>query len=343
MQLFHCPACGQTLHFENTRCLNCGRDVGYDPDSARMEAVEPDGPVWRRPDGSGGPWRFCENWELSACNWLVPAGDSAMCRACRHNRTIPGLADPGNLLLWQKMEGAKRRLIYALLRLGQGPELPGPHATEPVIFDFPADLGGQAAMTGHADGVITIALAEADDAERERRRTQMHEPYRTLLGHFRHEIGHWYWDRLIRDGGRLEAFRALFGDDRADYAEALRRNYEVGPPADWQARHVSTYAASHPWEDWAETFAHYLHIVDAMEMAQAMQISVGGSMLGRDPYRGVATSDLLSAWMPLSLALNGLNRTVGLNDPYPFVLSDEVRRKLAFVAETLGNEAQPAA
>ena len=129
-------------------------------------------------------------------------------------------------------------------------------------------------VTGHDNGAVTIALSEADPAESEKRRAELDEPYRTPLGHFRHEIGHHYWDVLVRDGGMLEACRARFGDDREDYAEALQRHYREGPPANWQERFVSAYATSHPWEDFAEAWAHYFHIVDTLDTANAFGLSL---------------------------------------------------------------------
>ena len=338
MKLFSCPECGQPLHFENTTCLGCGRHVGYLPETAEMVAVESDGPVWRRPSApEQGPWRFCANWELSACNWLVEgATEGTLCRACRHNRVIPDLSDPEAQALWRKMEGAKRRLIYGLLQLGLPPEPPGEGAVEPLVFDFPADTAGAPAMTGHDSGEITVALVEADDATREARRTAMGEPFRTLLGHFRHEVGHFEWDKLIRDDpDRLARFRALFGDDRDDYAAALERHYSNGAPLDWQDAHISAYATSHPWEDWAETWAHYLHIIDAMELACALGITVGGRSMAPDPYRRTPIAEVIASWVPLTVALNGLNRSMGLPDLYPFVLSAPVAEKLTFVEEVV--------
>src|SRR5262249_50270393 len=155
---------------------------------------------------------------------------------------------------------AKRRLVYTLLALNLPLVSRQEDRESGLSFEFladPADPAAPRVMTGHAGGVITVNVAEADDAERERRRLQMNEPYRPLLGAFRHEIGHYYWDRLIRGSARLAAFRETFGDERADYAEALDRHHAGGPPGDWQDRFVSAYASSHPWEDWAETWAHY--------------------------------------------------------------------------------------
>ena len=198
-------------------------------------------------------------------------------------------------------------------------------------------------MTGHDDGLITLSLQEADDAERERNRVAMHEPYRTLLGHFRHEIGHYFWDRLVfdaPDGGRLEAFRALFGDERADYGQALQRHYDQGAPADWQSRFVTAYATMHPWEDFAETWAHYLHIVDTLEIAGAFGLSTQPALtqgeelhasVDFDPYHAATMQQLSESWLPLTVAVNSLNRAMGQPDLYPFVLSTPALEKLAFV------------
>ncbi len=196
-------------------------------------------------------------------------------------------------------------------------------------------------MTGHDNGLITIALAEADDAEREKRRAAMGEPYRTLLGHFRHEVGHYYWDRLVRDGGRLDACRAVFGDDSQDYDQALQRHYAEGAPANWQENYVHQRLCDHaPWEDFAETWAHYLHIVDTLEMAGAFGVRVDPSSttdgeleasVDFDPYKAGDVQQLIDAWLPLTFALNSLNRGMGQADLYPFVLSPAVIEKLGFI------------
>jgi hypothetical protein len=200
-------------------------------------------------------------------------------RACQLNRTIPHLETPGNLLRWQRLEAAKHRLVYGLLRFGLPLTSRAEDPQAGLAFDFLADSGpafreNAQAMTGHSQGLITINIAEADDAERERHRQDMAEPYRTLLGHFRHEIGHYYWERLVRGGTWLEPFRALFGDERQDYGAGLERHYAAGPRPDWSQRFVSAYAGMHPWEDWAETWAHYLHIVDTLETANAFGLRV---------------------------------------------------------------------
>ncbi|MFE3838941.1 zinc-binding metallopeptidase family protein [Pseudogemmobacter sonorensis] len=357
MKLFQCQCCGQVLHFENTACLRCGRAVGYLPlgggSPDRMLAVEPAGALWQAaPDEQGhvapGNWRFCRNWELSACNWMVPArpddaeASADYCPACRHNRTVPDLSDPTHAAQWQKIEVAKRRLIYTLAHLGLPRPALGDDHPEPMIFDFLADDPGsvERVLTGHANGVVTIALTEADDPTRERMRSEMGEAYRTLLGHFRHEIGHYYWDILVRDGGHIEAFRALFGDESTDYAAALERHYQNGAPAGWQREYVSSYATMHPWEDWAETWAHYLHMIDTLETAAAFGMSIDPTVedegelsaeIDFDPWRIWRSERLVSAWLPLTVALNALNRSMGHPDSYPFALPAPVLEKLGFV------------
>ncbi|TGD64630.1 hypothetical protein EYC08_10150 [Tabrizicola sp. WMC-M-20] len=353
MKLFHCQCCGAILYFENTVCLKCGHMLGYLPDADRMLAVVADGPVWRAlPDTAAqtvqgtdpGPLRFCRNWERSACNWMhrSAAGDgdgpAGYCLACLHNRTVPDLSTPAHVKLWTKMEAAKRRLMYSVLRLNLPRPLPDSGHPEPLVFEFLADDPGstEKVLTGHSDGVITIALIEADDAARETRRSQMGEAYRTLLGHFRHEVGHYYWDLLVRDGDALEDCRALFGDERADYAEAMKKHYEMGAPEGWENRFVSAYATMHPWEDWAETWAHYLHMVDTLETASALglRVDAGQSLAAKvdaDPHHSRDAGQLIGNWVPLTLALNSLNRSMGQSDLYPFSLPADVQTKLRFV------------
>jgi hypothetical protein len=223
----------------------------------------------------------------------VPAEASgAFCQACRLNRTIPDLGRPEHLLRWQRLEAAKHRLVYSLLRLGLALVSKFEDPDTGLAFDFLADPpagfpDGPNILTGHAQGLITINLAEADDAEREHTRKEMAEPYRTLLGHFRHEIGHYYWEQLVRDGPWLEWFRTMFGDERQDYGACLERHHAEGPPPDWQERFVSGYASAHPWEDFAETWAHYLHIVDTLETADAFGLRIA-PMAGRAPGLAMA-------------------------------------------------------
>lgn len=348
MRLFSCQSCSQILFFENTICERCRHTLGFWPDDEVLTALEP------APDSTGDTWvalgvpgrtfRLCANAQHAVCNWLVDAASGeTLCAACRHNRVIPELGDADKRLAWHKIEAAKHRLFYTLYKLGL-PKVVAMNAThEPLVFKFLADVpnvAGQKVMTGHDDGVITIALSEADDAERELRRKLMGEPYRTLLGHFRHEVGHFFWDRLVRDGGKLDACRAVFGDDRQDYQEALKRHYDTGAPSNWQENFVSSYATAHPWEDFAETWTHYLHIVDTLEMAQAYNLKLSPAIdkdgefavdYGIDPFNAPDIQSMVDVWLPVSTALNSMSRTMGKDELYPFILSKEVIRKLGFM------------
>lgn len=351
MKLFECQSCGNPLYFENTRCQRCQHLTGYLPDLEVLSAVEPDGDKWVALADPGKRYRFCANWELHACNWMVRTdAGTKVCRACEHNRTIPDISDPARHALWQRIEEAKRRLIYSLIKL----KLPTPSTISgdaaPLVFDFLADAPEQKVMTGHEDGIITISLQEADDAVREQLRTSLHEPYRTLLGHFRHEVGHFYWDRLVRDGGELESFRTLFGDETLDYQTALETYYQNGAAPNWQENYVSAYATMHPWEDFAETWAHYLHIVDTLEMAYAFHLSVNprieeapSATVDRNPYRAPNVAALMDAWLPITFAVNSLNRSMGQPDLYPFVISAPAVAKLQYVHDLIrGNLKKPA-
>lgn len=312
MKRFACPRCSQVLFFENTRCLQCDLELAYNPASREMVDLET-----RQP---------CRNYrEEQVCNWSVPDGEE-LCLACRLNRTIPDLGVEGNRQRWARLEVAKRRLVYTLLSL----EL----STDGMEFDLLVPVQGRPVLTGHANGLITINATEADDATREKARIDMHEPYRTLVGHFRHESAHFYWDRLIRDDpDRLQRYRDVFGDERQDYAAALQERYEHGPPPDWQEQgFISAYASVHPWEDWAETWAHYLHIYDTLETAQSFGLAVEQGPVGLNRR---SHEQMLADWHQLTFALNSINRSMGISDLYPFVLSPQVQSKLGFIHEML--------
>ncbi|MGM0562266.1 MAG: zinc-binding metallopeptidase family protein [Pseudomonadota bacterium] len=347
MKLFECQNCRQRLYFENTRCEHCSMVLGYIPEASTLSALSPsDDGYWQALAAPGQAFRFCANAAHGACNWLVPRGsDEVYCRACRHNRTIPDLSDARNLLLWQRIEGAKHRLFYGLLRLGLPLVDRRADATHGLAFDFlgqaPEPFGDSPqVMTGHAEGLITLDISEADDAARERHRLQMAEPYRTLLGHLRHEIGHHYWETLVRNGVWHRAFRDLFGDERQDYAEALQTHYNRGPLPNWQDHYISSYASAHPWEDFAECWAHYLHILDTLETAHAFQLQIA-PRTGRDPelartfdidpYEETDFDRIFAAWPSLTFAINSLSHSMGQPDLYPFVLTPTVMGKLRFV------------
>jgi hypothetical protein len=359
MKTYKC-VCGQLIFFRNISCVNCKRQLGFLPDALVMSSLdaESDG-LWkptRIPKVQTPLYRKCQNyWKESVCNWMVPKEESdPFCIACRLNETIPDLSQPENRALWAAAEGAKRGVVYSLLSLGLPVESKKAHGASGLAFRFLADVQNNdgtvsRTLTGHSDGTITLNIDEADDIHRETVRRKMKEPYRTLLGHFRHEVGHYYWDRLVRGTDYLGPFRDLFGDERPDYARALARYYETGAPVDWQASFISAYATSHPWEDWAETWAHFLHIIDTLEVANdfglvgkrllsAPDESDGRSWLstGRDDFDGV-----IRAWSELVVALNSINRSMGITDLYPFVLSPPVVGKLRFVHAVAYGDAPP--
>jgi hypothetical protein len=355
MRLFECTNCRNVLHFGNTMCVNCKLSVGYLQDRFEMTALAPADSKWRAIGHQGAIYRYCANADHDVCNWLVVAdGRSSLCESCRFNRIIPDLSVEGNAQRWGKIEFAKRHLFHSLMRW----RLPRPDRIEDPVgglaFDFVADaLGADGvvarARTGHSDGVITLNIAEADDGERETRRSAMGEPYRTLIGHFRHEIGHFYWNKLMRDGGRVEEFRGAFGDERQDYDAALRRYYQAGPPAEWQAAFISAYATSHPWEDFAETWAHYFHIVAALDTSRSYGVRLKADFetppravdLNFDPYEAASAEQLVQAWIPVTVAINAVNRSMGQPDLYPFVLSAPVIAKLEIIHSLIRSKVRP--
>jgi hypothetical protein len=354
VKTFRCDHCGHPLFFENVQCLKCGSELAFLPDRLALCAVEPVGEagLWRRKaserhQSRSGRYRLCHNHvQYQACNFAVQDSDpNVLCVSCRQTRILPDLSVPENRQRWYRIEVAKRRLFYTLAKLGLVSVAPPKGERDGPVFEFLADLPGQQVMTGHCEGVITLNIAEADDTERVRRRMALHEPYRTLLGHLRHESGHYYWDRLVRDGGRVETFREMFGDEQADYNKALEAYYAVGgAPAGWQERHVSAYSTAHPWEDWAETWAHYLHMVDLLETAASYntRVVVPGSETEEaeevaNPFEtGAGDFDqLVDQWVPLTLLLNSLNRSLGQDDAYPFALTSGALRKLRFVHDLI--------
>lgn len=347
MKLFQCPQCQYRLYFENARCLNCSSIVTYDPEHSAFVRADTAG-VFQ-----------CANSNQCGCNWRT-GSSNGFCQACALTKVIPDLSIEGNRERWMRVEAAKKRAVYSLIFFG----LPFPPKTAingdvGLAFDFlgdPADNGpsGEKILTGHDNGLITLNVAEADSAEREKRRIELGESYRTLLGHFRHELGHYYWNRLVRDDPpRHAAFQAIFGDESTNYERALQVYYAEGAPANWQQRYISAYSASHPWEDWAETWAHYMHITDTLEMVDALQLA----MLETDDQPGMAPINghgaplttlgrrvspngfdaVLKRWMVLCEASNSINRCMGLPDLYPFVISEFAAEKLAFIHDLLAS------
>jgi hypothetical protein len=358
MRIFHC-ACGAPVFFENVTCIGCRRDLGFLPDLLLLSAVEPANGAgeWKALAAEGGLYRRCENYTRhGVCNWMVGASDgAAFCVSCRLNETIPNLDDATNRSSWAHLEAAKRRLVYSLLRLGLPLKNRREDPAAGLAFAFlanPTPGGSEGAprvVTGHAAGLITINVAEADDVEREQIRRQMHESYRTLLGHFRHEIGHYYFGTLVEGTPWQARFRRVFGDERVDYAKALDRYYAEGAPPDWQGRFISVYASAHPHEDWAETWAHYLHLVDTIETSRAFGIVRADTgddltidrLFGQDDRAALPPdlTRLLRDWVWLTLATNAINRSMGMKDVNPFVLNANVAVKLGLVHELIASQA----
>jgi hypothetical protein len=341
--------CGARVAFENFTCLTSDSPLGFSVSARRIVVLQQgtDGELEFRPSAAAPVERRCANHELAECNWLAADGDpNGLCLSCRTTRTRPNDDDTEGLAAFVRAEAAKRRLVYQLLDLGLPvvPWMDDPAGERDSLAVDLLSSRDQPVMTGHADGVITIDLAEGDDPHRESVRVSLREAYRTLLGHLRHESGHYYWTSLAGGPGQVAGFRALFGDERESYQDAVDRHYAEGPPQGWEEDYVSSYATMHPWEDWAETFAHYLHLRDLLQTAQSYGLAVRHRV--DDAPSGVGVGDLdtledldaLSAldgvqplidrWLPLSYALNAMNRSIGKGDLYPFVLTPKVIEKI---------------
>ncbi|CAN5325601.1 putative zinc-binding metallopeptidase [soil metagenome] len=363
---FRCQ-CGRPIFFRNSHCLACNTPLGYEPHAAKLWPLAP-GPIvntWvpyptaddtpkeaeaKAPTNAPAPmYARCANFEVAACNWLVDAEPDGsvvkpLCMACRLNRVIPDMTIQQNQVLWRRIEVAKRRLVSSLVALGL--PVKSKVTEDPlqgVAFDFLDPVtGGAPVMTGHDEGQITLNIEEADDAKREAIRHQMHEPYRTLLGHLRHEIGHYYWDRIVKDTPWHQPFKSVFGDESVDYGMALQQHYQNGAAPDWPQRFVSAYASSHPWEDWAETWAHYLHMLDTLDTAFSFGLNAENvdmeyeaftkeELFEKEDPAGESFLAFMNGWIRLTGVVNELSRSMGEPDFYPFILSKAAVRKLHFV------------
>ncbi|MDQ2820124.1 MAG: putative zinc-binding peptidase [Pseudomonadota bacterium] len=356
MKTFHCDKCSHQVFFENTVCNNCDSMLAYQPATRTINSFEQtDTGAWRSLNkiDEGKLYKQCSNYvQHNVCNWMLPIDDPhALCESCQLTVVIPALTSEKNHMLWARLEAAKRRLLFSLASLNLTPASKEMQPETGLAFQFLDDaISDQCVMTGHDNGLITLNIAEADPAERERTREQMHERYRTLLGHFRHESGHYYFDRLVADTEWTDSFRALFGDERADYGVALQNHYNNGPVEGWEDRFVSSYASSHPWEDWAETWAHYLHMLDTLETASACGLSLHPVKAGEPSLESITlpqkTGDFdetLHDWFALTYVLNSLNRSIGMPDSYPFKLSTPVLEKLEFVHKVVKGQVVVAA
>jgi hypothetical protein len=337
VRAFVCQNCGLLATFESVSCVRCGAQLGFDWPTRELVGP-PESEHWR-----------CANAALAACNWIAPA-DGELCFSCALTLARPADGDADGIEWFAKAEAAKRRLLFELGELGL-PIPTGEHAGRPPLRFELLSSAERPVTTGHADGLITLDLAEANDPHRVRMREEMDEPYRTLLGHFRHEVGHFYFPILCPDEERLTIARAAFGDERDDYQAALERHYEQGAPAGWERTYVSAYATMHPMEDWAESFAHLLHIRDALQTAAAHGLAVTGPQVAPgdqglaaapEDVEGAGVRALLGDWLALTYALNAVNRSMGLDDLYPFVLSPAAVDKLAVIDRLMRRAALPA-
>ncbi len=339
MRRFFCD-CGHPLFFDSNTCNNCGEAVGYDPVSGDMHTLRGANRIGSL-FGAEGDFRYCQNGtEHGVCNWLIPADAAGdLCFGCQFNRTIPDVSRSENLERWHHFEQAKKRLLYSLHNLNLPLVNGWQDEKNGLLFDFIEDkrtnpvLPESFVSTGYLGGVITINVLEADDIERETVRTEMNESYRTLLGHMRHESGHYYYAYLSGFADLKAEFVRLFGDPNMDYQEALDRHYANGPVADWSKSYISSYAPSHPLEDWAECWSHYQHITDTLETASAYGM-LKGEPQAQD-FRSMA-----HVWRGLAVALNELNRSMGLGDAYPFVITERIENKLAFIDEVVNRLSQ---
>ena len=376
MKTFKCNCTDQLiLFFESSHCLACGRTVGIDDEFDQVEPYEIDeqSGLFYKAEAPEVFYKKCDNnAQYHVCNGMVnldtfiPVADKdeVLCFSCRFNETVPDLSIVEHIPLWKKMETAKRRALYTLKSLSLPLNTTIQEPESGLSFDFIADrnvsdhfvspiIGQDVVFTGHDCGHITINLAEADDVARSQAKIAMGERYRTLLGHFRHELGHYYFDQLIANSPKKHALcKQYFGDDELDYQQALDTHYKQGAPANWHETFISEYATMHPYEDWAETWAHYMHIIDTLETAK--NFSITGSTTGNEfeldeadelrlpqsaYYFNSQTSidAILDTWMEFSIILNSLNRSMGLADAYPFVLTQAVRTKLSFIHHAIHN------
>ena len=314
MRIFTCPDSSEALFFDNLACAS-GTEAAYDPDLAEFVA----------------DFTPCANRVVIGCNWIAE-GAGGLCRACAMTEVIPDASTPQNLALWAEAELAKRWVLANLARWGWFAAADaGPRPVFQLLSEQ-TSAGEAPVSMGHADGVVTINVTEADPTERTRRRIELGEPLRTMIGHYRHEIGHFCFLRLAERPGFVDAFRAIFGDERADYGAALQRHYAEGALAGWQQTYISAYSSAHPHEDWAECFAHLLHLADIVDSFVAAGLrSDAAPAAGYDAYAETDADRLITFGAELGIALNHVNRSIGLADIYPFVLTPPIRAKLAFV------------
>ena len=370
MKTFKCSCKDhQILFFESNECDACSRTVGLDGNFDKVEPYDLDeksGEYFKKAQPEIRFQKCDNNAEYEACNGMVNLNNfspssiegEVLCFGCRFNETIPNLNVVEHIPLWKKMETAKRRALYTLKALSLPLQNINQDPDGGLSFDFTTDRdvndhfitklkNSKTVFTGHDSGHITINLAEANDVARSQTKLAMGERYRTLLGHFRHELGHYYFDKLIAGSPEKHALcKKYFGDDELDYQEALDKHYKNGSPENWSEEFISQYATMHPYEDWAETWAHYMHIMDTLETAKNFSItgSTPGNSADAEEVEDLnlpqgaslfsaqtSITSVLDTWIDFAVILNSLNRSMGMSDAYPFILTKPVRTKLSFI------------
>jgi hypothetical protein len=352
MRAFACPVCNGFVSFEARQCATCQANVGFHLPTNSMVALDGDASTI-----AGQRWVRCTQASSLACSWLAPESQESAARGrCLADSLIRREPDTDDTLAREKLVPtalALRRLVWQLLDL-RLPVDPWWQTEGGLAFDLLSSFStGQKVIIGHADGVITIDVVETLDAYRERLRVQLGEPYRTMLGHFRHEVGHYYQNILVeKDPGAqsyLAECRAIFGDEQRSYSDAIDRHYKFGPPAGWQASFISEYATMHPWEDFAECFAHYLHITDTLDTsreagmilrADRVRFSTPRDVDPLESYDEEPIERLLYDWRLASLFFNRINASMGKGPLYPFEITPAVTRKLGFVHKVIRDTAR---
>lgn len=355
MHALTCPTCNGLSGFVNQQCPFCGTHVGIHLPSRSLVVADRDGI-----DIDGRHWVRCSNWDDTGCNWMAPAEvemESAGMRGrCFAESLLRAIPDPTDTIAMDKLRPATldlRLLIYQLADLGL-PVEPFWRSEGGLAFDLRSSLTtGKPVMIGHANGVITIDLAETQDAYRERLRVNLGEAYRTMLGHYRHEVGHYYEHVLVETGDGanryLDECRQLFGDERASYSDALDRHYKFGAPENWRDSYISEYATMHPWEDFAECFAHYLHITGTIDTAresglmldkEQVRFSMDRDIVPLQSYAHQPIERLLYDWKWLATMFNRVNAAMGRRPLYPFEIPKPVVDKLGFVHRVIRESAR---
>jgi hypothetical protein len=86
-------------------------------------------------------------------------------------------------------------------------------------------------------------------------------------------------------------------------------------------------------------------MIDTLDTARAfgLRIRADAGRVGNlsasisfDPYDQASFSAILEVWLPMTFAVNSINRSMGIDDLYPFIISPEVAGKLTLVHNIVG-------